>query len=201
VAPADIPKMFIKFQQINREHGDGERGMGLGLSIAKDTIDRHDGTIFVDSVVGRGTKVTFTLPKYADEVLFREYVNKGLEDAKNNNTKMSLMVVKISNFKKAKESMPVEKLDLVLKGVESVLKECLDHSVSAALKDSHECIIILPNNNKQSALSAEGRLKQAVDDYLVREKIADKIELKFGSATYPDDAQTGEGLIKKVFSR
>ena len=201
VAKADIPKMFVKFQQINREHGDGERGTGLGLSIAKSIIEMHDGTIAAESDVGKGTKITFTLPKYADEVLFKEYVNKGLEEAKSHKTKMSLMVVTISNFEEAREKLPEEKLYTVLKGLERVTRDSLEHSGSVALKDSHECIVILPNNNKQGALSAEGRLKQAVDDYLAREKVADKIELKFSCATYPDDAQTGDELIKKVLKK
>lgn len=198
VAKEDISKMFVKFQQIDRVHGDGEKGTGLGLSIAKSIIEMHEGRIWVESEKGQGTKFIFTLPKYADELLFREYVNKGVEEAKKNNAKMSLMVVSIDNIAKARELFPDEKIYTILKGVEGVLKDSLDHSGGAALKDSHECIVILPNSSKQTVLSAEGRLKQAVDDYLVREKLADKMKLKFGCATYPDDASNSEGLIKQA---
>ena len=39
-----------------------EQGSGLGLSIIKHIVDRHGGTIVVDSVSGEGTAFTFSLP-------------------------------------------------------------------------------------------------------------------------------------------
>ncbi len=201
VPKEDIPKMFVKFQQIDRVHGDGERGTGLGLSIARSIIEMHEGRIWVESEVGKGTKFIFTLPKYSDEMLFKEYVSRGIEEAKKNKSKMSLMVLSIDNYKKVKELIPEEKIYSALKGVEKVLKDSFNHSGGAALKDSHECIVILPNSSKQDALSAEGRLKQAVDDYLVREQLADKIKLKFRCATYPDQAENSEELIKEVMGK
>ncbi|MCK4883030.1 MAG: diguanylate cyclase [Candidatus Omnitrophica bacterium] len=201
VTEEDIPKMFVKFQQIGRVHGDGERGTGLGLSIARSIIEMHEGKIWVESEIDKGTKFIFTLPKYAEDVLLKEYIDGGIAEAKKNNGKMSLMIVSIANFDKAKELVSEENIYSALRGVENVLKESFNHSGGAALKDSHECIVILPNSSKQDVLSAEGRLKQAVDDYLVREKLADKIKLKFRCVTYPDEASDAEELIKAIMGK
>ena len=38
-------------------------GLGLGMSIVKQIIDDHDGTISIESKVGKGTSVCFTLPR------------------------------------------------------------------------------------------------------------------------------------------
>ena len=38
------------------------RGTGLGLSISYGIVREHDGTIHCDSVVGKGTRFTLTLP-------------------------------------------------------------------------------------------------------------------------------------------
>lgn len=37
-------------------------GNGLGLYITKQLVELHGGTISIDSIIGKGTKVTFTLP-------------------------------------------------------------------------------------------------------------------------------------------
>lgn len=63
IARTDMPKLFGKFQQFSRAVGSGERGTGLGLSIAKSIINMHGGIIRVESELGKGTKVVFTLPK------------------------------------------------------------------------------------------------------------------------------------------
>jgi two-component system sensor histidine kinase/response regulator len=39
-----------------------EQGSGLGLLLCKDLVEKHNGTIWVDSEVGKGTIFSFTLP-------------------------------------------------------------------------------------------------------------------------------------------
>jgi two-component system sensor histidine kinase VicK len=42
-------------------------GTGLGLSIAREIIKAHGGAIALDSELGKGTKVVFTLPIHFGE--------------------------------------------------------------------------------------------------------------------------------------
>lgn len=53
-------KIFDKFVQIKSEKALG--GSGLGLTICKEIVHAHGGTIWVDSVPGEGSTFTFTLP-------------------------------------------------------------------------------------------------------------------------------------------
>jgi signal transduction histidine kinase len=64
IPPAQIPRLFGKFWQAKR--GDG-RGVGLGLAIARGIIEAHDGTIEVQSELGRGSVFTFALPVWSGE--------------------------------------------------------------------------------------------------------------------------------------
>jgi signal transduction histidine kinase len=51
------------FERFYRVRADADApGIGLGLAIAKGIVEAHGGNIGVESEVGRGTRVWFTLP-------------------------------------------------------------------------------------------------------------------------------------------
>jgi len=58
IAPEELPRIFERFHK-----GAGSRGSGLGLAIARDLVRAHGGNIQAESVVGRGTTLTITLPR------------------------------------------------------------------------------------------------------------------------------------------
>ncbi len=57
-----LPVVFEKFQQVSGSYLKDNRGTGLGLFIVKSLIDLHGGDINIESELGKGTKVTFSLP-------------------------------------------------------------------------------------------------------------------------------------------
>ena len=58
----DIPHVFEKFFRERSERTKHISGTGLGLSIVKGVVDAHQGSISVDSEVGKGSTFTVTLP-------------------------------------------------------------------------------------------------------------------------------------------
>jgi len=58
IADEDLPHIFDPFYSTKTEG----KGLGLGLSMVYGIIDRHKGTITVDSEVGKGTVFTISLP-------------------------------------------------------------------------------------------------------------------------------------------
>ncbi len=63
ITAENMPKLFEKFQQFSRIVGPGEKGLGLGLSIAKEIVEMHGGKLWSKSALGQGTTMTFILPK------------------------------------------------------------------------------------------------------------------------------------------
>jgi len=58
IAPEILPHLFEPFLT-TKETG---RGVGLGLAISHSILERHNGSIEVQSEIGRGTTFTITLP-------------------------------------------------------------------------------------------------------------------------------------------
>ncbi|WP_219644549.1 ATP-binding protein [Cohnella sp. CFH 77786] len=62
IAEEKLDRIFESFEQADgstaREYG----GTGLGLTITKQLVELHGGKIFVESVIGQGSRFAFTLP-------------------------------------------------------------------------------------------------------------------------------------------
>ena len=58
IAASDLSHIFDRFYK-SSDSG----GMGLGLSIAKYLVEAHGGKIWAESDLGKGTRISFTLPR------------------------------------------------------------------------------------------------------------------------------------------
>ncbi|MFF8102583.1 ATP-binding protein [Streptomyces sp. NPDC016640] len=62
IAEEDLPHLFDRFWRADASRGRATGGSGLGLSIARQIVTDHRGTIEVRSTLGAGTTFTITLP-------------------------------------------------------------------------------------------------------------------------------------------
>ncbi|MBS4058406.1 MAG: CHASE domain-containing protein [Bacteroidales bacterium] len=66
IAEEIIPKLFRIEESISTRGTAGEKGTGLGLLLCKEFVTKHDGKIWVESKLGKGSTFGFSLPVNED---------------------------------------------------------------------------------------------------------------------------------------
>ncbi len=74
ISQDSIPDLFESFTQVNTKVCSKVKGTGLGLSICKKIILRHNGKIWVESTLGRGSTFCFTIPLVSSHL--EQFYNK-----------------------------------------------------------------------------------------------------------------------------
>ena len=62
IPPDCQERIFRKFERVNQGSMPGPKGIGLGLTIAKNIVEMHGGRIWVKSEPGKGSEFSFILP-------------------------------------------------------------------------------------------------------------------------------------------
>ena len=58
----DVNRLFERYYRVDNENMGTISGFGIGLYLSSEIIQRHDGNIGVESVLGKGSTFWFTLP-------------------------------------------------------------------------------------------------------------------------------------------
>ncbi|WP_176051818.1 ATP-binding protein [Burkholderia sp. BCC1644] len=64
-----LRRLFEPFFQVDGTYRDASRGVGLGLPFVKAVIERHGGSVDVESTPGQGSRFTVRLPRTVAEML------------------------------------------------------------------------------------------------------------------------------------
>ena len=62
ISEENIERLAQPFEQIDSQHSRQHEGTGLGLALSKSLVELHGGNFTIESTVGVGTTVIFTLP-------------------------------------------------------------------------------------------------------------------------------------------
>jgi two-component system, OmpR family, phosphate regulon sensor histidine kinase PhoR len=62
IPPQSVERIFERFYRVDKDRASHSGGTGLGLSIAKHIVETHGGKVRCDSILGKGSTFSFTLP-------------------------------------------------------------------------------------------------------------------------------------------
>ena len=67
IRPEHMDRIFERFFQVDQRDKESRSGLGLGLPICRELIERQGGLIWAISELGKGTAVSFTVPIVRDD--------------------------------------------------------------------------------------------------------------------------------------
>jgi len=63
ISESDLTHVFSRFWRADAARESTTGGLGIGLAVTKEIVDRHKGSIGVESTLGAGTRFTIRLPR------------------------------------------------------------------------------------------------------------------------------------------
>ncbi|MFH1062228.1 MAG: ATP-binding protein [Candidatus Omnitrophota bacterium] len=198
IGQEDLAKVFDKFKQVGREYGPGEKGTGLGLTIAKGIVDLHKGNIWVESKENEGTKFIFTLPKQtAAESIVIESIDRLIKFAKKEQKECTIFLISFHDFKTIEEKYGKEKMDLVLDEVFSQFKQIIGFAQPIILKNKRQ-VVLLSDAGTQDVSSWKDKVKRIIKGALF--KFPDNWDIAFscGYAVYSQDSDSAINLFEQA---
>ena len=76
ISPENLRAIFQRFKQLGQSVRSSTKGLGLGLNIAKELAEANMGHLYVESEVGHGTTLSFTLPLADPSSVLRKFLKR-----------------------------------------------------------------------------------------------------------------------------
>jgi signal transduction histidine kinase len=193
--PGDqLEKIFEKFHQVESPLHHSASGTGLGLAITKGLVEAHQGQIWAESEVGKGSTFTFTLPLSRGEKRepqFRFTLDSEFRRAQQNHTPFTLFLIEVSRKTGNPENDHLDHM-------EETLKKCFCRKGDILFRRERDNIW---------AAFCQADLKGA---QVIRQRIEGEIQkhftegqdrslvVKVGAATYPEEAFSKRELFRRA---
>ncbi len=179
IGTEDMHRLFDKFVQVAKGGEVGRKGVGLGLAIAKELVEKHDGEIWAESKLGAGTRIYFTLPRFYTSKSLGKNVREEINATLRNRKKVYLVNLVIVNFRKFKKSTRVDPRNL-FKDLGAMLKSRVkmfsgegDKKGKIALSDyaNGEWSMLFTEVKNPEIKRLSNSIKRELVDYVKKKKI------------------------------
>jgi len=157
-------QLFNKFHQIGRQAGAGYKGMGLGLSICKGITEMHGGKIWVESVEGIGTKISFSLPRIDPSIILNKHLEMLSKVNKAGGQEFALMAVNFT-FDESQSTQCREVIGTSVKELLDSSVEFLTDKMDIALEISDfEVVFVVSNAKNKRVDTVRSQIVKAIQN-------------------------------------
>ncbi len=152
----DLNHVFDKFAQIENPLSRKVGGSGLGLPIAKQLMEAHNGAIWCDSEISKGSRFYFVIPVANDKSNFEMIKKQMIIKAKSNASTLAVINIKGNN----------EIIEYILNSENIINKVYLQNALIEKLKDNITSItMLMPEGDKPSAEFLKKKIYTALEEY------------------------------------
>lgn len=173
IAKENLKHVFDRFEQIENSLTREAGGTGLGLSIARQLLEAHNGAIWCDSELEKGSNFYFALPVASEKSNFMISHKQRINQAKVHNDKFATIVI-------SADSSVIENL---------LNEENLIHNsyLNNSLKEVDGNIITLTLEIPDADRNFAKLFKQKIDDTMVNNKTRyPKCDIMYSYTIYPE---------------
>lgn len=183
ISNVNLSHVFDKFAQIETSLSRKVGGSGLGLPIAKQLLEAHNGTIWCNSKLEKGSSFYFVIPIANEKTKFLIDLKQNLQKSKVNNSSLALIKLK-------SENRIIEDLEKNL-----INESYLNNSIKETEGKTTTLTIVIPDGDKFSA----DFLKKKLQTYVKKqESLSQNCVIMYSYGVYPEDALDDVELIKKT---
>jgi len=180
-----LGKLFNRFEQLGIDESKRRGGAGLGLVISKKIVEDLGGKILAESQEARGSKFTFSLPVYNENIELELELEASIIQARQAKTNLALL--------KLETDLEEPKLEELL----GLINHAIRGPSDKAIKLKKNIFVILFDTDKKGVLSVRERIHQRIQESPFG---AAKCIKSFSFAIYPDEALTCKELMEKSAS-
>lgn len=185
ISQENLAHVFDKFAQIENSLSRKVGGSGLGLPIARQLLDVHNGAIWCNSKPDKGSSFYFVIPIADEKNKFLLELKQNLQKAKVNNS--SLAVIKI----KSEDNL----INDLAESKNLINKNYLNNSIKEKEDKITTLSMIVPDGDKFSADFLKKKLQSYIKD---RRNLYPNCAIMYSYAVYPEDAIDDTDLLKKA---
>jgi len=195
IAKTDIAKLFNKFTQVTNNPEARSKGVGLGLSIAKELVNAHGGQIWVESKLGVGSKFYWTLPRLRSLNVLDMPVRNRINRLLTQGLTLYFVNLLIVNYPVIKVKMRIspsalfENIEVIINMVFDKFCREKEEKPQIVLLDKYygECGYLLPGLTEKETEKINRAILDRLTKYLYQNKVQN-VFINVGMASFPEEA-------------